>query len=132
MKGAGYISIDRSNRESAFRSLKRAAEIIRNGTSVLIFPEGTRSEDGRIQPFKKGGFVLALDAGVPIVPLVVRGTQAIMPKRRLWIRPGPVTLEVLDPIETTVFTRKTKNDLVDLVHRVLSEGLSGTESGGVA
>jgi 1-acyl-sn-glycerol-3-phosphate acyltransferase len=130
MSGAGYISIDRSNRESAFRSLKRAAQIIRNGTSVLIFPEGTRSEDGRIQSFKLGGFVLAVDAGVPVVPLVVRGTQAIMPKHRLAIRPGPVTLEVLDPIETAGYTRKTKKDLVNLVHRVLSEGLTGTDAGG--
>ncbi|MCG6892467.1 MAG: 1-acyl-sn-glycerol-3-phosphate acyltransferase [Desulfobacteraceae bacterium] len=125
MRGAGYISIDRSNRESAFRSLKQAAEIIRNGTSVLIFPEGTRSSDGRVQPFKKGGFVLAVDAGVPIVPIVIHGTQSIMPKHRLWIQPGPVKLEVLDLIETAGYTRRTKNELVDRVHRVLSEARSG-------
>ncbi|HSM74183.1 MAG TPA: lysophospholipid acyltransferase family protein, partial [Desulfobacterales bacterium] len=70
MQRVGYISINRSDRRSAFQSLKRAAEIIRGGVSVMIFPEGTRSLDGRIRPFKKGGFILALDAGVPIVPVV--------------------------------------------------------------
>jgi 1-acyl-sn-glycerol-3-phosphate acyltransferase len=125
MRGAGYISIDRSNRESAFRSLKQAADIIRRGTSVLIFPEGTRSADGKVQPFKKGGFVLAVDAGVPIVPIAIRGTYPIMPKHRLRIQSGPVELEVLNPIETSEYTRRTKNELVDRVHRTLTEAQSG-------
>jgi 1-acyl-sn-glycerol-3-phosphate acyltransferase len=80
MRGVGYISIDRSNRKSAFESLKQAALTIRNGTSVLIFPEGTRSRDGRILPFKKGGFVLAVDAGVPVVPIIIKGTGGSCPK----------------------------------------------------
>ena len=77
MRNVGYISIDRSNRQSAFESLKLAADKIKSGVSVLIFPEGTRSLDGKIRPFKKGGFVMAIDSGVPIVPVVITGTRAM-------------------------------------------------------
>ena len=84
MRGCGYISIDRSNRESAFKSIREAADKIKNGASVMIFPEGTRSLDGKLLPFKKGGFVLALDSGVPIVPMVITGSFAIMPKKQ-WL-----------------------------------------------
>jgi 1-acyl-sn-glycerol-3-phosphate acyltransferase len=123
MQGAGYISIDRSNRKSAFASLSRAADSIRAGTSVLIFPEGTRSGDGTLQPFKKGGFVLAVDAGVPLVPIVIRGTYAIMPKNSWAIRRRPVTVDILPPIETSGFTRKKKDDLMALMHQTMSAAM---------
>jgi 1-acyl-sn-glycerol-3-phosphate acyltransferase len=129
MRGAGYISIDRSNRESAFRSLKKAAETIRNGVSVLIFPEGTRSDDGKIKPFKKGGFVLALDAGVPIVPIAITGTRSIMPKFQLMVRPGSVVIHILPPVETTIFTRKTKNKLVGTIREMMIESFDTASRG---
>ncbi len=119
MRGVGYISIDRSNRKSAFESLKQAALTIRNGTSVLIFPEGTRSRDGRILPFKKGGFVLAVDSQVPIVPIIIHGTGGIMPKGRFMIRPAPVTMAILDPVETADYTRKTKDALLECIRAIL-------------
>jgi len=125
MQRVGYISINRSDRRSAFLSLKRAAQIIRGGVSVLIFPEGTRSLDGQIRPFKKGGFILALDAGVPIVPVVIRGTRSIMPKEHLRIRPGRVSLKILAPIDTTAYTRKSKEDLIAAVRRAICEGFYG-------
>lgn len=112
MRGCGYISIDRSNRRSAIASLQKAAETIRAGTSVLIFPEGTRSRDGAIREFKKGGFILAVDSGVPIVPIVLHGTWAIMPRNRLRIEPRTVVLEIQTPIETAAHTRKSKEDLL--------------------
>lgn len=121
MRGVGYISIDRSNRKSAFESLARAAKTIREGTSVLIFPEGTRSREGGLLPFKKGGFVLAVDSGVPIVPIVIHGTRDIIPKGHFMIRPAPVTMQILDPVETTDFSRKTKDDLLERVRTVLIE-----------
>ncbi|BBO71552.1 1-acyl-sn-glycerol-3-phosphate acyltransferase [Desulfosarcina alkanivorans] len=127
MRGVGYISIDRSNRKSAFASLKQAARTIRNGTSVLIFPEGTRSRDGRILPFKKGGFVLSVDSGVPIVPIVIKGTRNIVPKGRKMIRSAPVTMEILDPVETSGYTRKTKDELLDRICTILTENF---ENGG--
>jgi len=121
MRKAGYISIDRNNRQSAFESLKVAADKIKSGISVLIFPEGTRSLDGRIRPFKKGGFVLAIDSGVPIVPVVITGTRAIMPKGRFRVYPGQVSMVIHKPIDTSVYTRKTKESLMENVRRVICD-----------
>lgn len=123
MRGVGYISIDRSNRKSAFESLARAARTIRNGTSVLIFPEGTRSRDGQILPFKKGGFVLSVDSGVPVVPIIIRGTRNIVPKGHCIIRPAPVTMQILDPVETAGYTRKTKDALLERIRSILIDHL---------
>ena len=121
MRGCGYISIDRSDRQSAIASLGKAAETIKNGTSVLIFPEGTRSADGKIKSFKKGGFVMTVDAGVPIVPVLIHGTWSIMPKKRALIRPRPVTLEILPQLDTTAYSRDTKNELMEMVRNVMCE-----------
>jgi len=121
MRRAGYISIDRSNRRSAIKSLRTAAEMIRNGVSVVIFPEGTRSRDGKIRPFKKGGFVLAVDSGVPVVPVIIHGTREIMTKKTLRIKAGQVVLEIEKPIETADYNRKTKDQLLDKVGRVIRE-----------
>lgn len=96
----GFVPIDRSNRERAIRSLHKAARRIRHGISVLVFPEGTRSEDGRLLPFKKGGFMLALDAGVPVVPVVVLGTDAIMEAHSIVVRKGTITVRFGAPIPT--------------------------------
>jgi 1-acyl-sn-glycerol-3-phosphate acyltransferase len=130
MRGAGYISIDRSNRQSAFQSLAEAADAIRNGTSVMIFPEGTRSTDGTLLPYKKGGFVMAVDAGVPIVPVVISGTHAIMPKGRLLIRRQWVHVHVGVPIESADFSRKTKDDLMAKVRTAMLEMMPETARGG--
>ena len=123
MRGVGYISIDRSNRKSAFESLERAARTIRNGTSLLIFPEGTRSRNGHILPFKKGGFVLSVDSGVPIVPIIIRGTRDIISKGHFMIRPAPVTMQILDPVETTSYTRKTKDALLAHIRSILIDNI---------
>lgn len=121
MRGAGAISIDRSNRKSAFASMKLAANMIRSGTSVMIFPEGTRSDDGQLLAFKKGGFVLAVDAGVPIVPIVISGTHEIMPKGRLLIRRRMVSIDVGPSIQSSDYTRKTKDDLMMCVRSTMLE-----------
>ena len=130
MRGAGYISIDRFNRESAFASIDEAADRIRQGVSVMIFPEGTRSRDGNLQSFKKGGFVLAVDSGVPIVPLVIQGTQTIMPKGSRLIYPNPVTLTICPPIETTGYSRDTKEQLMMSIHKVIGDHYTGNPDGG--
>jgi len=121
MRKAGYISIDRYHRESAFESLKVAANKIKGGASVLIFPEGTRSRDGNIRPFKKGGFVMAIDSGVPIVPVVITGTRAIMPKGKFRVYPGHVSMVIHKPIGTSTYTRETKEALMESVRRVICE-----------
>ena len=122
MRGAGYVKIDRFNQEAAFESLSEAAEKMKNGVSVMIFPEGTRSRDGNIRPFKKGGFVMAMDAGVPIVPIVLKGTWTIMDKSSLRINTGQVSLNIEPPIATTGYTRENKDDLIKSVRAVICEG----------
>lgn len=130
MRRVGYISIDRSDRRSAFKSLARAAQTIRDGASVMIFPEGTRSKNGVLLPFKKGGFVLAVDAGAPIYPIIIRGTHEIMPKGRMIIRRRQVRVEFKSPIETAAYTRDTKDHLMKRVHAAIQGGLSGENKGG--
>ena len=129
MRGCGYISIDRSDRESAFKSLAEAAATIKSGTSVLVFPEGTRSLDGKIKPFKKGPFVLAVDAGVPILPVIINGTWSIMPKNRLTIKPRQVTLDILPPFETLGFDRATKDQLMDKTRNLLCRRFTEVKGG---
>jgi 1-acyl-sn-glycerol-3-phosphate acyltransferase len=124
MRGAGYVQIDRSNRKSAFKSIDQVAAKMKNGVSVMIFPEGTRSEDGNVKPFKKGGFVMAVDSGAPIVPVILRGTRSIMAKGSWRIYPGNVTLSIEKPIVTTGYTRDTKEDLIKIVRSVICEVLA--------
>lgn len=125
MRKAGYISIDRSDRRSAFLSLKKAAAEIRKGVSVMIFPEGTRSRDGNISDFKKGGFVLAIDSTAPIVPVVIHGTWPIMARTGWLIRPGKVRVEILKPIETKTYSRKNKDLLLNRVRQVTLDAFTG-------
>ena len=121
MRRAGYISIDRTDREAAFTSLKKAAKTIREGASVIIFPEGTRSPDGNISPFKKGGFVMALDSGIPIVPVILHGTRSIMPKKQLRIVPGTVVVEITEPIDISGYTKENKEALMDRIRNIICE-----------
>ena len=88
----------------------------------MIFPEGTRSKDGSLRSFKKGGFVMAVDSGVPIVPVILRGTWPIMAKSSLRIHRGNVELEITNPIDTTGYSRETKDELMEKV-RTAMEGL---------
>ena len=129
MKRAGHISIDRSNRKSAFKSLKNAASIIRNGVSVLIFPEGTRSLDGNIGQFKNGGFVLAVDSGIPVVPVIIHGTWPVMPKNRILVKPGNVILEIQRPVKTSDYTRKTKDDLMKKIKQTICKSFEREKEG---
>lgn len=122
MRGAGYISIERKDRRKAIQSLKQAAERIKTGTSVMIFPEGTRSPDGNIGEYKKGGFILAYDAGVPIIPIVLNGTWPIMPKDSLRIKPGNVILSVLPAVNVSDYSKADKTKLIeDVREKMLKE-----------
>jgi len=123
MRKAGYISIDRNNRESAIKSLNAAANKIKSGVSVLIFPEGTRSRDGKIQPFKKGGFVMAIESGVPIVPVVITGTRSLMTKGKFRVNAGHVSMVIHKPIDTSAYTRETKEALMESVRRVICDSI---------
>jgi len=112
MMATGMIFVDRSNRAQAVASLRAAASKIRNGKSIIAYPEGTRSRDGRILPFKKGVFVLALEAGVPIVPLAIEGSGAVLPTDTFRLRPGRVRLKVGTPIPTAGRSTEERDALV--------------------
>lgn len=101
-RAAGHISVDRSNRARAIQSLSRAAQKIRReGGTVIIFPEGTRSRTGELLPFKKGAFALAREAGVPVIPVIVSGSDRIQPGGAMRVHPRPVHLHFGSPIDTT-------------------------------
>ena len=101
MRSVGMIEIQRDNRKAAFGAYDVAAERIRAGNSVVVFPEGTRGHAYPLRPFKKGPFVLAIAAGVPIVPIIVHGTIEVMPKGSLWVHPGTIDIHLLEPVSTT-------------------------------
>lgn len=99
-KAAGHISVDRSDRAAAIQSLRRAGESIREQRStVIIFPEGTRSPTGRLLPFKKGAFMLAMEAGVPVVPVIVRGSAEIQRPGSFYVHPGVIQVDFGEPLD---------------------------------
>jgi 1-acyl-sn-glycerol-3-phosphate acyltransferase len=120
---AGFIFIDRSDRERAIRRLERTVRTIRRGRSIVVFAEGTRSPDGRLLPFKKGGFVVALQAGVPIVPVSIRGGRDILPKGSLRPRPGRIDVIFGAPVPTSTYTLETKDALIAAVRDRIASGL---------
>lgn len=120
---AHFIPVDRFNRDSAINSLEKATESLRQGQSFLIYPEGTRSPDGRLQEFKKGTAVMAIKAGVPIVPVACSNAHRIMEKRKLKIRPGDILVEFLRPIDATEYTFERRDELIHRLHDELAAGL---------
>ena len=116
------IVIDRGNRRRSVESLRRAAERVRAGANVIIFPEGTRSPDGSLQPFKSGGFHLALDAQVPVVPVTVSGSRRLTPKRSLQVRSGTVKVVYGAPIPTAGMTVKDREQLKRTVADAIRAG----------
>jgi 1-acyl-sn-glycerol-3-phosphate acyltransferase len=113
----GYISVDRSNQAAAIRSLNHATARVKAGTSMIIFPEGTRATVGELLPFKKGVFIMALKAGQPIVPVAISGTRFIQSRASLRVRPGPVKVVLSPPIFPQEFKRK--EDLMAAVRQAL-------------
>ena len=99
MRALDMIEIDRSDKSKALSSMENAARMVREGRNVLVFAEGTRSKDGKsMQPFKKGGFHLALQAQVPVQPLVVLGSERVLPKHTMGVTPGTITVKIGAPI----------------------------------
>ncbi len=129
MRRAGYIPVDRSHGKAAMKSLVEAARRIAEGTSVIIFPEGTRSPDGRLQPFKAGAMVLAIKAGVPLVPVAISGTHRILPKGKLLAQPGRATIRVGKPLSTEGYTSKDKQKLAERLEREVAALLEMENNG---
>jgi 1-acyl-sn-glycerol-3-phosphate acyltransferase len=120
---AHFIPVRREVREAAIASVEKAAEAMRAGQSFLIYPEGTRSPDGRLQEFKKGAVVLAIKAGAPIVPVLCSGAHHVMAKRSLEIRPGEILVEFLEPIDASKYTWEERDTLNQRVHDAMAAGL---------
>jgi 1-acyl-sn-glycerol-3-phosphate acyltransferase len=120
---AHFIPVDRSQHDAAVAALEKATEALRAGHSFLIYPEGTRSDDGRLQRFKKGAAVMAIRAGVPIVPMACSGAHRIMEKRSLVIHPGTILVEFLEPIDASKYTVEQREELLQRVHDEMAAGL---------
>ena len=120
MLAAGHIFIDRSNREKALQSIKNIKNSLKkNPRSILIFPEGTRSLDGKMKPFKKGGVILSIDTGLPIVPIACCGTFEVLIKGSKNFNPKPIELRFGAPIHTSSADLKNRNEITEQVKKAI-------------
>ena len=122
---AGFVPLERGNREQSLPAIERAAEALRDGNSFLIFPEGTRSRTGELLPFKKGGVIMAIKGQAPIVPVAVSGTRDAMRRGSLIIRPVQVTVSFGAPIATVGKTLDDRDELIGDVRGSVAALLAG-------
>ena len=120
----GFVPVERGNRERAMASIDRGAESLRAGNSFLIFPEGTRSRTGELLPFKKGGFIMAIQAQVPIVPVAIRGGRASMKKGSAIVTPVLVNVTIGRPIPTAGLSPSDRDKLIDRVRTEIEQLLN--------
>lgn len=119
----GHIYVDKAGGRNMVRSLESAARKIREGTSVVIFPEGTRSRDGRLQKFHRGGAVIALRAGVPVLPVAVNGGRFVLPKNTLDLLPGKIRIVVGESIDPASFGKHQAEELLEAVRSAIEKNL---------
>jgi 1-acyl-sn-glycerol-3-phosphate acyltransferase len=125
MKRAGYISLDRKHPREALKAMEDAAQKIRGGMNVIIFPEGTRSEDGNLLPFKKGVFALAIRAKVPIVPVGISGSSRLQPKGSfIPNQKGVIYIRIGKPIDTAQSSRSAKTEIMMTVRQAIEDLIS--------
>ncbi len=122
MRLGSLVPVDRGDREAGIAAVRAAAEVIRQGINMTIYVEGKRSPDGKLLPFKKGPFHLAMESNVPVVPLTISGSHTVMPKGRFAIKPGIVTVIFHAPIEPEDFG--SRECLTERVRRAIESGLS--------
>lgn len=122
MRLGDLVAVDRANREAAVDSVRRAVEVLKRGLNMVIFPEGTRSRDGRMLPFKKGPFYLALDSGVPVVPVSMVNTFRIWPKGHFYIKPLTARVIFHEPLDPQDFA--TRDDLMNAVRAKIASSLA--------
>lgn len=121
MRHVGFVPVDRKGAERGKKSIARAAALMKTqGYSFLVFPEGTRTRDGRLGPFRRGGFFLAFETGAPIVPVKMTGTRELMPRGQWYARRGHVKVEFHEPVPVVGFTPETMGSLIEKVRRAIS------------
>ncbi len=125
LRRTGHVLVDRATPGTT--TFKQVSGLLSNGQSLLVFPEGTRSPDGRLARFRGGIFLLAISAGFPIVPMTVRGSRHVMKKNRLMTCPGEVSLQFFEPISTAGLTREDAKALALRVHEVVAAAVAGDE-----
>lgn len=123
MRLASLVPVDRSNREAAIASVQAGVEVLKTGIHMTVFPEGTRSPDGKLLPFKKGPFYLATDSGLPVVPITITGTEKLMPKKATIIHPGKAMVTFHPPIDPQRF--ESKEALIEAVRTAIASALPG-------
>jgi 1-acyl-sn-glycerol-3-phosphate acyltransferase len=123
LRTAGHFPIDHGNPRKTATSLRRVIEGVKRGRSLAVFPEGSRTEDGQLQAFEAGGFKIALKAGVPIVPVTIRGTFKMLPRTSLAPRPGRVDVIISEPIETRDYNEKTLPALIERTRAAIAGNL---------
>ena len=130
IQAGGFIPVPRDQREAAMEAIDKAADSIRSGNSFLIFPEGTRSRTEQLLPFKKGGFIMAIKAGAPIVPVAITGGRDAMRKGSAIVRPVRVEVRIGEPVETRGYTLDERDALIGLVRERIEALLrQGQETG---
>ncbi|HVO18546.1 MAG TPA: lysophospholipid acyltransferase family protein [Anaeromyxobacter sp.] len=128
MRLGGHVPVDRRNQAQAVESLRAAARLVRGGTSLIVFPEGTRSRDGRVQPFKKGPFALAMEALVPVVPVAISGSGAVTPSGLVAVWPGTIRVALGEPVHPASYRDRAallaavRERIVELHRRIGGQG----------
>ena len=125
----GHVFIDRSSSEKAIESLKPAKPLLEDGISVVFFPEGTRSDNGRMLPFKKGGFMTAMQFGLPILPVTISGSRHVLPNRTFKLLPGKINISIHQPIDTDGYDENSRAELMQEVRKAIASGLTPWERG---
>jgi 1-acyl-sn-glycerol-3-phosphate acyltransferase len=128
-ESVGHIFIDRSSREKAIASLKAARHLLEGGVSIMFFPEGTRSTDGRMKELKKGGFMMALDLNLPILPVSISGSRHVLPSNTHRLLPGEIRIRIHEPIDVSAYGPERRDELMQDVARAIRSGLTPWERG---
>lgn len=123
MRRSQFVSVDRGSREDAAASADRAVALLHSGVSLVVYPEGTRSSDGRLLPFKRGGFLLAIRGGRPVVPVTIVGAECLLPKGKRGLRPGEILLQFHPPIDVSGYREEDREALLQRVRAVIASGL---------
>ena len=124
MRSVGMVPIQRSNRKAAFGAYDEASRRIRDGNSVIVFPEGTRGDEYPLRPFKKGPFVLAINAGAPVVPVLIYGTREVIRRGSMLVHPETIHVHLLEPVSVEGYDYDDRDVLADRVRLRIAEALA--------